>query len=152
MNSKFVQLEIRDHDSLMKACDLLHDARCDVSTIALDRSAGSWTALFRREFFEDPELMQAEPRLFILTKHTFPLVSSQLTLHDFTSYEIEDRSHIGTYMFNECRLIGDTYHLWFCEDMRIILRFRDKPHGELRDLNLLGEKGSFFTFRNLFKR
>jgi hypothetical protein len=152
MNSKFVQLEIRDDDSLMKACDLLHDARCDVSSAALDRNVGRWTALFQRECFEDPDLMQAEPRLFIFTKHAFPFVLSELSLCDVASCEIQDRAHIGTYMFNECRLNGRTYELFFCEDMKIILKFQDKPRGQLCDLNLLEEKGSFFTLRNPFKR
>jgi hypothetical protein len=151
MNTKFVQIEIGDHDSLMKACDLLHDARCDLSALKQDQGIGSWKASFEREFLEDPDLIHSARRLFIFTKYTFPLISSRLTLQDVAFYEIEDRSKIGTYIFDECRLNGDVYEFRFCEDMRMIFRFHDEPHGELRDMDLLPKKGTFFTFRNPFQ-
>jgi hypothetical protein len=152
MNEYFVHIEIMGHDSLMKACDLLHDARCDISILEVDRNIGSLRAFFEREFFEDLSLLHSEPRLFIFTKHTFPFISSQLTLQDVVSYEIEDESQIGTYTFNECRLNDDAYELYFCEKLKIILRFKDKPRGELCDLNLSAKKGSFYTIKNPFRK
>lgn len=152
MNNGFVQIEISDHGSLMKACDLLHDAQCDISSITFNADLGSWKATFKREFFEDPTLMQHEPRLFIFTKHTFPLITSQLSLDGVTACKIEDKADIGTYMFNECRLNDQAYVLWFCEDMKITLTFAGTPRGQLRDLNRLEEKVSYFTFRNPFRK
>ncbi len=152
MDNKFVQLEITDQDSLIKACDLLHDARCDSSTVEMDLTKGFWTISFEREFFENPNLMQTKLCFFILTKHFFPLITSKLTFYNVLSYQIEDKSHIGKYMFNKCQIKDDIYELSFCEDMRMLLKFKNKPSGELRDLHLLQKKGSFFTFRNPFKR
>jgi hypothetical protein len=152
MNSGFVHIEIRDHDSFMEACDLLHDAGFDLSALEVDTNIGSWKASFEREFFEEPSLMRSESRLIVFTKRTFPLISSQLTLQDVASYEIKDQSGIGRYSFNVCHFNGSAYELWFCENMRMIVRFKDKPHGELRDLNLLAKEGSFFALRNPFTK
>ncbi len=152
MTDKLVKIEIRDHESLMEACDLLHDAQCDVSGLEVDQTAGCWEAPFEREFFEDPNLIQSRRSLLLFTRYTFPLVSSHLTLRNVATYEIRDRSRIGTYTFDECCLRGDTYELLFCEDMEMVLRFRDKPCGELRDLSLLSRKGSLFGFRTPFRK
>ena len=75
MTQQFVKISIMDQSSLMKVCDLLHDARCNLSNVEVDLNLGEWKALFEREFFDDPELIKNEPRFFFLSKQTFPLIS-----------------------------------------------------------------------------
>jgi hypothetical protein len=152
MNDKLIQIEITDHESLMNACDLLHDARFDLAGLEMDREAGSWNASFEREYFEDASLLQSRRRLLLFTKYTFPLVMSKLVLREVASCGIEDKSRIGTYTFNECRLKDKAYELVFCEDMKMTIRFKDRPYGELRDLSLLSKKGSFLALGSPFWR
>lgn len=147
-----VDIKITNEKSLLNACDLLHDARCDLSSVNFDQAKGTWRATFTREFFEDPNLMQAKKVLFIFTRHTFPLAESVLELVGVTSQKIEDRSQIGTFMFNECQLVKGAYHLVFCEDMEITLVFRQQPAGRLRDLRLLDRMGTYLSFGNRFRR
>lgn len=152
MNDNLVRIEIRDNDSLLEACDILHDARFDLSTLHVDEEGGVWNGRFEREFFEDPGLMNYQPKLFIFDKATFPLADSELTLNGIKSYSIEDKSRIGIYHFNECEITGEVVTLLFCEDMKMILTFQDKPQGRLVDHKLLDKMGSFYLFRNPFRR
>jgi hypothetical protein len=152
MNDKLVQIEIGDHESLMKACDLLHDARFDLAGLEMDQEAGSWNASFEREYFEDAGLLLSRRRLLVFTKYTFPFVMSRLVLREVASCGIEDKSRIGTYTFNECRLKDKAYELVFCEDMKMTIQFKDRPCGELRDLSLLSKKGAFLALGSPFWR
>jgi len=54
MNDNLVTINISDDKSLLEACDILHDARCDLSTLQVDETNGAWKARFERLFFEDP--------------------------------------------------------------------------------------------------
>ncbi|MHC4642590.1 MAG: hypothetical protein ACYS32_13170 [Planctomycetota bacterium] len=150
MNDHLVRIEIRDNDSLLEACDILHDARFDLSTLHVGEEVGVWNGRFEREFFEDPSLMNYQPKLFIFVKATFPLADSELTFNGITSYSIEDKSRIGIYHFNECKITGEFVTLLFCEDMKMILTFKDKPQGRLVDHKLMDKTGSIYLFRNPF--
>ena len=152
MNDHLVRIEIRDNDSLLEACDILHDARFNLSTLHVDEEIGVWNGRFEREFFEDPGLMNYQTKLFIFEKATFPLADSELTLNGIKSYIIEDRSRIGIYHFNECEIAGEAVTLLFSEDMKMILTFQDKRQGRLVDHKLLDKTGSFYLFRNPFRK
>jgi len=141
-----VDVKITDEKSLLNACDLLHDARFELSSVSFDQAKGMWKATFTREFFEDPNLMQAKRAFLIFTRHTFPLAESVLELAGVASQNVEDRSQIGTFMFNECRPVKGAYHLVFCENMEITLVFCQQPAGRLRDLRLLDHKGTYLSF------
>lgn len=151
MNKNLVNIQIEDEKSLLEACDLLHDARCDLSTLEVNESEGTWCVKFEREFFEDPTLMKSAPFLFIFTKYTFPHVESQLKLKGIKNYKIIDKSNIGTYTFNECQRHNKVYKLLFCENMEMEITFGEHPSGQLNDLTLLNKEGSYTSFRNPFR-
>ena len=151
MSQKLVTIEISDQASLLQACDILHDARFDFSQAKFDGQSGTWRAVFIREFFEDPSLMQ-EHRTFIFARFTFPMAECVLELSEVSGYEVQDRSKIGIFTFNECRPDGDSYRFDFCENMDISFRFHNKPNGRLSDMRLLEEQGSMWAFRNPFRR
>ena len=152
MNKNLVRIDIRDNESLLEACDILHDARCDISTLQVDENAGTWKARFEREFFEDPALMKYEPKLFVFNKATFLLADSELTLTGVKSYKIEDKSKIGIYTFSEVKIADGLATFFFCEAMEMVLTFQDTPQGSLVDHKLLDKEGSFHFFRNPFQR
>ena len=152
MTHKLVRIQIHDDASLLEACDLLHDARCDLSTYKFDEENGIWQATFEREFFEDSNLVKSEPRFIILKKHTFPLAESVLTIKGVKNCEIRDKSNIGIYTFNECEIKDNIYMFLFCEDMEMLLTFISKPEGSLIDKRLLDTKSSIYSFRNLFRK
>ena len=152
MNNDLVKIDIVDDKSLLKACDILHDAYCDLSTVKYDESAGTWRAVFEREFFENPELMTFEPKFLFFHKVTFPMVKAEFTLEGIKTYKIEDRSNIQIYSFNECQVQNNIYRFFFNEDMEIIFALKDTPKGKLTDKELLEKKGSLFKWRNLFKK
>ena len=145
MNSHLVTIDITDTASLLDACDILHDARCDLSTLHVDLDEGVWRARFEREFTEDPDAMVHERRLLFFVKSTFPMAETELTLTGVKGYRIEDNAGIEIFMFDECQIESNVATLLFCEDMKMILEFDDNPRGRLVDLRLLGKTGSMWT-------
>ena len=149
---KLIQIEITDDKSLLEACDILHDASFDLSTLKYDEDMGTLNALFKREFLEDPSLIKRERRFLLFEKISFPLIQSMLSLAGVQDFKIKDKSRIGTYMFLECEIVECSYQFVFCEDMKFTLRFEDNPKGYLSDEKLLDAKGTYYTFRNPFSR
>ncbi len=145
MNTNLVTIDITDAASLLDACDILHDSRCDLSTLHVDLDAGVWRARFEREFFEDPDVMTHERKLLFFVKSTFPMAETELTLTGVKSYRIEDNAGIEIFMFNECQIESNVATLLFCEDMKMILEFENTPSGKLVDLRLLEKTGSMWT-------
>ena len=151
MSNNFITINISDDKSLLEACDILHDARCDLSSLHVDEEKGLWKAIFEREFFEDPDIMTHERKLFIFTKTKFPIVKSELSLTGIKSYDIEDKSQIGIFTFNECQIKDNVATLFFCENMKMIIEFNNKPQGKITDITLLNKKGSMYTMGKWFK-
>jgi len=151
MNNNLVKIDIVDDESFLKACDILHDGYCDSATIKCDENNGMWKAVFERDFFEDPKLMKCEPRFLFFYKVSFPMAKSELLLEGIKTYEIEDKSNIQIYSFNECQIKNKTYKFFFNEDMKMTFTFKDNPRGKLTDQKLLDKKGVFYTWRNPLK-
>jgi len=147
MNEKLVTIDIGDDASLLDACDILHDARCDLAHLEVDLDNGIWKARFQREFFEDPDLMTHERKLLFFVKSTFPMADTEFTLTGLKNYRIEDNANIGVFTFNEVQIAGNVARLLFCEDMRMIVEFEGPPQGKLVDLRLLDKRGSMWTTR-----
>lgn len=152
MQNNLVKIDIVGDESLLKACDLLHDGHCDLSTMEYDEKQGTLKATFEREFFENPALAVLEPKYFFLLKVIFPLASTELFLEGIKTYRIHEKSNIQLYSFNECEIKNSTYTFHFNEDMRIDFTFKDKPKGTLVDKALLNKKGYFYKFKNPFKK
>ncbi len=152
MKSNLIAFDIEDNASLLEACDLLHDARFDLSTLQVDINAGIWKAGFEREFTEDETLLKHELKMFIFEKTTFPLADSELILTGIRNYIIEDKSGIEIYQFVECRIAGFAATLFFAENMKIILEFQNKPNGSFIDHRLLNKEASVYCFRNPFRK
>ncbi len=150
MNKNLVKIEINDFESLLKACDLLHDARCELSLLQFNETEGILKARFEREFFEDKELIKTKSILFGFAKTTYPVAGSELILKGIKSFKTDDKSQVGKYTFNECKVTGNTITLSFCEDMNIILSFIDRPNGSLTDHKLLEKEVSYYHLYNLF--
>lgn len=150
-SNKLVAIQIQDQVSLLEACDILHDARFDLSKAKFDAQTGVWSAVFIREFFEDPALMQEQDRLLV-TRFTFPMAECTLELSGLKGCDVQDRSRIGTYTFNECQPSANGYRLVFCENMEIVFTVHGEPKGKLRDVKLLNELGSYWSFRNPFRK
>jgi len=151
MSHNLINAKIVDQESLMYVCDLLHDAKLDLGQFKNDSQSGFVEAFFEREFFENEDLMIFVPKFLLFTKITFPYTLAQLKLRNVVSLDVDDRSNIGIYTFNECRRIGNKYQFSFCEDMKITVRFKDMPSGELCDLKILEKKGSIYILRNPLK-
>jgi hypothetical protein len=151
MNPNLVTIDICDETSLLKACDILHDARFDPVNARFDAQTATWTAVFSREFLEDPSLVSKRPGI-LLTTLTYPMAESIVELRGITSFDTVDRSRIGIYTFDECRVRRGKCRFLFCESMEILVTFREKPSGTLRDIGLLVEHGSCCVWRNPFRR
>jgi len=151
MNANLVTIDICDEMSLLKACDILHDARFDPSNAKFDVPTATWRAAFIREFFEDPSLM-SERSGIIFTTFTYPMAESVLELRGITDLKTSERSNIGVYNFNECQVSRGKCRLLFCESMEIVVTFGEKPSGSLRDIRLLDEHRSYCVWRNPFRR
>jgi len=145
MNENLVTIDIIDNVSLLEACDILHDARCDLSTLHVDLKNSIFKVRFEREFLEDPKVMTHERKLFVFTKTTFPFAEMELTLTGFKNYRIENNARIEIFTFNECHIDHKIVTLQFCEDMKIILEFDGELRGNLIDLKLLDKMGSMYT-------
>ncbi len=152
MNNNLLKVNIIDKKSLLKVCDILHDGYCDLSKIKYDEINGVWTAVFEREFFENTKLMNFERKLLFFHKVTFPMVKTEFTLERIKTYKIEDKSNIQIYSFNECQVKNNIYKLLFNEDMAITFTFNGMPKGGLTDQELLDKKGSYYKWKNPFKK
>ena len=150
MNPKInlIQIDIRDKASLLKACDLLHDAKFDMDLSKWDNESGVWSACFEREFFEDKRLCSLDKDWIVLKKYSFPLCDTFLELRNVKTLTCIDKSRIGIYTFNECVPNDGGYDFYFCEDMTISLRFAGSPSGIFRDRKLLDTRGAFWSFRD----
>jgi hypothetical protein len=151
MNANLIIIDICDETSLLKACDILHDASFDPMNAKFDVQTATWTAVFHRDFFEDVGLV-SERSGILFTTFTYPMAESVLELRGITACDILDRSRIGTYTFNECQVSRGRYRFLFCESMEVVVTFREKPSGSLRDIRLLDENGSYTALRNPFRR
>ena len=147
MNNNLVLIKISDDKTLMKACDLLHDAKFDLTQMEYDHEGRKWTGVFKREFFEDPTLIETNRKFIIFSRHTFPMVETVLTLDEVANITVSDKAKIEVFTFNECQHQSTKYRLIFCEDMEIVIEFVSQPKGHFRDIKLLDEKGSMLTFR-----
>jgi hypothetical protein len=148
VSTQLCNIEIVDETSLFKACDLLHDARCDLSKVTFDESTKKASLVFEREFFEEASLIKSERRF--LTRYSFPLAESVLELCGIPNFEAHDTQGIGIYMFNEIRKNGSVYNLVFCENMSISISFIDQPKGKLNDIRLLPKEGKLFSTWKMF--
>jgi hypothetical protein len=151
MNTNLLHIDIVDDESLLRACDVLHDAYCDISSLQYDEKAGSVRVLFEREYFEDSQLLKYEPRL-LMWKVSFPMAKSELSLEGIKTFIIEDKSKIQIYSFNECQVKNNVFKLFFNENMEIAITFEDKPKGLLLDKDILDKMGSFYQWRNPLKK
>lgn len=146
MTEKLININIHDDESLLKACDLLHDAHMDISDIKYNEAAGTLEASFECEYFEDPSKIENEKKYRIFNKTSFPMVHSVLFLEGIETYRIENKSKIENFSFNECRIKEDKYKFVFCENMVITITFKKEPSGYLKDLRYSDKKGSILTF------
>jgi hypothetical protein len=151
MNANLVSIDICDEKSLLNACDILHDARFDLGSAKFDAQVATWNAIFIREFFEDATLV-TERRGIVFTSFTYPMAESVLELDGVADYSVRDRSHIARHTFSECQVRRGKCRLFFCEGMEIVLTFKERPSGCLRDVRLLEEHGARRVLRNPFRR
>jgi hypothetical protein len=142
MDEKFLDIAIQDDESLLTACDYLHDSVLDLSKVQYNEAEGTWQAPFEREFLEDPSKIERKRKCLIFSKVSFPVVHSVLTLEGVKTCRVEDKSKIQRYMFNECRVKDGMYRFVFCENMTIYITFSEKPAGNLKDQHFLEEKKS----------
>jgi hypothetical protein len=151
MNNNLVKIIIVDNESLLRACDILHDAYCDLSRVEYDENNGTWKGIFEREYFEDSKLMELEPRFLFFHKVNFPMAKSELSLQGIKTYKIVGKSNIQIYSFNECEIKKNIYRFVFNESMEMTFTFKEAPKGNLIDQELLPKKGSIYKWRNPFK-
>jgi hypothetical protein len=145
-NNKLIYMEINNEESLLNACDLLHDAYFDLSTMTYNNRERKWLGKFKREFFENPDLIQSRRKFLFFTEHTFPMADTFLSLEQVAKIRINDRARIEIFTFNECRRENGKYVLYFNEAMEMEIKFDGTPRGYLKDTKLLDERGSFLAF------
>lgn len=144
--------EICDEASLLRVCDVLHDASFNLELACFDAATGAWRGPFIRPFLENRDLI-SERRGLLWTKVTFPLVACSLELDGITHFEVVDGSRIGTFTFIDGTAKAGEYRLRFAKDMEIRMGFLSTPHGRLKDIEILeGQTGSFFAHGSFLAR
>jgi hypothetical protein len=151
MNEKFLTINIKNDETLLEACDVLHDGCLDISKIKYNEAAGTWEAKFERDFLEDPSKIKYKRKYLIFNKVSFPIVHSVLYLKGIKTYKIEDRSQIQNFTFNECQIKNSSYKFVFCENMTIHFTFNQEPKGTLDDQSFSKEGRFFLTIGKPFK-
>jgi hypothetical protein len=147
-------ITICDDKSLLSACDTLHDASFDLSSLSHDKDCQTCSMTFERELSDYPDLIQTQPKLFFFEKISYPLVKSTLILNNIRSIDIIDKSHIGTYTFLGGFSQDGIYTFQFAEDFLINITHEGKPKGSLVDNEFLNKFSRIHTFglRKLFNR
>ena len=145
MENNLVTIDITDNESLLDACDILHDAYCDLSTLHQDITNGVWKVRFEREFTENPNVMTHERKFIFFIKSTFPITDPELTLTGVKNCRIENKVLTDKLTFNECQIKTGVATLLFCEGIKIIVEFEESPQGKLVDLGLLEKTRTMWT-------
>ena len=83
---------------------------------------------------------------FFFKKTTIPYVISELIIDGVISYEVSDRSQIGTFMFSRTFLKDEKITIKFIEDMDIYVAINAKMFNiELKDIQIMEKGCSFFS-------
>lgn len=141
-----VNIKIIDEESIIKACDLLHDSILNINEVKYDQNKNVWKAKFKREFLEDPRLIKIERKFLWYKKYTFPFCESILTLNNIKEYKYIDKAKINGYYFNGCKKDKKTnkFIFYFCEDLFMYFEFFNLPEGSLKDIKILNDYSSIW--------
>jgi hypothetical protein len=140
-----MELVITDGATLLAACDALHDDLFDLNSVVFDAGDGSWSVQILR-VVHDPASFEVRPGL-VFDRVAAPIFNAVLRLEGVASFEVNDRSRIGSYHFNECRQLDDGYLFVFHEDMEFVVKFQGSPRGLLRDIGPSGRVETWRRFR-----
>ncbi len=147
MSVNLKTINIDNNETLLLACDYLHDSSFDISSLSHDKEHQTCSMIFKREFSADPSLIQRKPFFFFFEKVFYPLVESVLTINGVKSVEITDKARIGTYTFNKYSNQGDKFTFEFCENMQIDIILESQPHGSMVDQKFLNKYSRIHTFQ-----
>lgn len=150
MKRDLLTIQIDDDQSLLRACDFLHDSLMDVASIKYDQADGTWTSTFEREYLEDPQQIRCVRRFGIFYKYTFPVTHCEFTLKGIRDCRIKGNPGKGLLTFIACEIKDSTYELSFCESMVILFRFEERPIGILKDHYFLEKEKTISSLGRYF--
>jgi hypothetical protein len=141
-----VRIAITDAASLLDACDHLHDCNFALDSVSFDAESATWSGIFFRPAFDEPSLATVRHG-WLRDRTTVPVFEAPLELEGVVGYDLSDRSRIGLYRFNECRVVPGGYEFAFHEEMELLISFRGAPQGLLHDARQTEATESMSSFR-----
>jgi hypothetical protein len=130
-------------DGLDSVIGLTHDEHFDLDDVSFSEEQGVVRIPYRRIFYGHPGRLIRNWLIF--KTYELDVIRSILTIRNVEEYQIDDRSHIGTYSFNTMSYTNGSLLIKCCEDcdLRMVTR---KLEIESRDVEVRGKSRVNYGF------
>lgn len=115
---------------------LLHDEHFELDDVSFSEEQAVVTIPYRRMFHKKPGRLIRN--WIIFRTYEFDVIRSILTIRNVQEYEVDDRSHIGTYSFNTILYDKGSLLIKCCEDCDLRL-VTSKIEIESHDVEIKGK-------------
>jgi len=123
-------------DALDSVIRLIHDEHFELDEVSFSKDQGVVTIPYRRMFHGNPGRLIRN--WLICRTYELDVIRSILTIRNVQEYDVDDRSHIGTYSFNTMSYDNGSLLIRCCEDCDLRM-VTPKLEIESRDLEVKGK-------------
>jgi hypothetical protein len=142
--SERLDLQIRSVEELAHECARFHDYPFHLERQSFDDVQRVWTASFVRRN-SDPARVTSRGS-WLLNVVEFPLIDSEIAIHNVLEAEIQDRSQIGIYTLRRVHAIASGCRFEFHQDCDIYINVAGPFTAELRDVGeVRGARGRIIS-------
>ncbi len=137
---------VRIADSLDYIIGHIHDEFFELDSVNFSKEEGIITIPYRRIFHGNPSRLIRN--WIIYRTYEVDVIRAILTIRNVEGYEVDNRSRIGTYSFNEISYDKNLLKIVCCEDCDLLIA-TNKIEIESRDIEVRGKSrishGLFFS-------
>jgi hypothetical protein len=130
-----LNLEIWSVDQLAHECDRFHDYPFHLEGQSFDGGQRIWTGSFLRGISAPARVTSRGSWMVRVVE--FPLAASQITIHNVSEAEIQDRSQVGIYTLRRVHPTASGCRFEFHQDCDIYIEVDGAFRAELRDVGEL---------------
>lgn len=135
VDERRLNLQIRSVEQLAHECGRFHDYPLHLEGLSVDAGQRIWTGSFIRGNADPARVTSRGSWVFRVVE--FPLIASQITIHNVSEAEIQDRSLVGIYTLRRVHPTAWGCRFEFHQDCDIDIHIDGPFRAELRDLGEL---------------
>jgi len=130
-----LNLQIGSVEELAHECDRFHDYPFHLEGQSFDAVQHLWTGSFIHGNSDPARVTSRGSWLFKVVE--FPLIASQIAIHNVSEAEIQDRSQLGIYTLRRVHRTASGCRFEFHQDCDIYIELDGPFRAELRDVGEL---------------